>query len=479
VIVCPAKLKAFTRSSENKFAASTWKPTLLIQSLQQKRLSMQIDRPSISSSRSTRMLILYCVLGMAGCTTGSSLMDSNGSLAQKLRGDISDGMDNIQTAATAGADKIQSVASNIKESFVPLKPTVQMADTADLKIKPAADVSSKDEPEKESEWCVSLREKALADSSILRSPVLSGSVDRLGKADANIGLSYSSFRKASLGEAKAEAECRKFMAETSLQKLVFTSPQNLTAAGFRSKANAVESARMEMVRLRQNIKSAMQSGAINHEKATGLFMLIDQLYADGQASRSQADRRYDERTYSKKAAAQLESELMKAQGDLYNIESQTRTADNVDVGIQAGYTHYLGDAPIYAAQESQGVTGKVSFSMRLGVIDPRRFEHERLAAQAAQRAITTEESSPIWQLGLLRRSHERAIAGLEHSIVEIDHASSEAKRLVAILADVSQPEFQGARLNAKFQLLKLRADRAGLVGSVIEIKNNLRRLKDG
>jgi hypothetical protein len=440
---------------------------------------MQIDRPSISSSRSTRMLILYCVLGMAGCTTGSSLMDSSGLLAERLRGNISDGMDNIQTAATSGAEKIKTAAGNLKEQIVALKPSMQTDDNADLKIKPAADVGSKDAPEKESEWCVSLREKAFADSSILRSPILSGSIDRLGKGDANIALSYSNFRKASLGEAKAEAECRKFMAETSLQKLVFTSPQNLTAAGFRSKADAVDSARVELAKIRQNVKSAMQAGAINHEKATALFMLMDQLHADGLAARSQADRRYDERTYSKKAAAQLETELMKAQRDLYNIESETRTADNTELGIQAGYSHYIGEAPLFAAQQTQGITGKVSFSIKLGVLDPRRFDHERLAIEAAQRAIVGEESSPIWQVGLLRRSHERAISGIEHSITEIDHASAEAKRLIAILADVTQPEFQGARLNAKFQLVKLRADRAGLVGSVIEIKNNLRRLKDG
>ena len=440
---------------------------------------MQIVRPSISSSRSTRALILYCVLGMAGCTTGSSLMEPGNSLGEKLRGNISDGMDTIQTAATAGVDKIKTVASNIKEQLVPLKPSVQIADSSDIKVKPAADVTPSQQAEKKSEWCTSLREKALADSSILRSPTIEGSVDAHGRADATIGLNYSGFKKASLGEAKAEAECRKYMAETSLQKLVFTSPQNLTAAGYRSKADAVDAERMEMTKLRQNIKSAMQSGAINHEKATGLLMLVDQLHADGLAARSQSDRRYDERTYSKKAASQLEAELMKAQKDLYDIEGETRTADNVDVAAKLGYTHYLSDAPIFAAQESQGVTGQVSFSMKLGVIDPRRFEHERLASEAAQRAIVSEESSPIWQIGLLRRSHERAIAGLQHSIEEIDHAMAEAKHLLAVMADVSQPEFQGPRLNAKFQLLKLRADRAGVVGSISEIKSNLTRLKDG
>jgi hypothetical protein len=440
---------------------------------------MQIDRPSISSSRSTRMLVLYCVLGMAGCTTGSSMLNSEGSLAESLRGNISDGVENIQTAATTSADKISTLASNIKERFVPLKPTVQIADNSDVKVRPAADVSDKNAPDKESEWCVSLREKALADSSILRSPVLGGSLDLLGRADASIGLNYSQFRKAALGEAKAAAECRKFMAESSLQKLVFTSPQNLTAAGFRSKANAIEAMRLDMSKLRQNIKSAMSSGAINREKATALFMLIDQLHSDGQASRSQADRRYDERTYSKKAARQLERELMMAQRDLYDIESKTRTADNMDLNVQAGYSRYVAEAPLWAAQESQGVSGKVSFTMKLGVVDPRRFEHERLASEAAQRAIVGEESSPIWQIGLLRRSHERAIAGLQHSVEELDHATQEAKHLVAVLEDVPQPEFQGARLNAKFQLMKLRADRAGLVGSIVEIKNNLNRLKDG
>ena len=42
-----------------------------------------------------------------------------------------------------------------------------------------------------------------------------------------------------------------------------------------------------------------------------------------------------------------------------------------------------------------------------------------------------------------------------------------------------QPEFDGARLGAEFEVMKLRADKAGIAGSIAEIKVNLNRLQNG
>ncbi|MEP6826566.1 MAG: hypothetical protein ABJA10_00680, partial [Aestuariivirga sp.] len=117
--------------------------------------------------------------------------------------------------------------------------------------------------------------------------------------------------------------------------------------------------------------------------------------------------------------------------------------------------------------------------MKLGLIDPRRFEHERLASEAKQRAVRDEAGGPIWQVAQLRDSHERAIAGLEQSRREIAKAVAEAKHLLATLADVSQPEFEGAKLNGQFQLLKLRADDAAVAGSLADIRSNIKQLSNG
>ena len=56
---------------------------------------------------------------------------------------------------------------------------------------------------------------------------------------------------------------------------------------------------------------------------------------------------------------------------------------------------------------------------------------------------------------------------------------AEAKHLMATLADVSQSEFDGAKLNARYQLLKLRADDAAVAGSLADIRSNIRQLSNG
>ena len=117
--------------------------------------------------------------------------------------------------------------------------------------------------------------------------------------------------------------------------------------------------------------------------------------------------------------------------------------------------------------------------MQLGALAPQRFEHERRASELARTAIKSEEGGAIWQVGVLRRIHERAISGLVESKLKFDQAIGEAEHLHAVLETALQPEFDGARLSAEFEVLKLHADRASVVGSIAEINVNLDRLKNG
>lgn len=350
---------------------------------------------------------------------------------------------------------------------------------ATAKVVPAADQSPSVGGAEQSSWCTSLRETALANGNILRSPTLAGSYDNLGKAEMSVGLSYSNYRRAELLRQRADVECRKYIAQTALQRLVFAAPQNLTMAGFKAKADAIDGEKFELARLRQNVMSHMEKGDINREKATALFLLIDQLHADGQSARSQAARRMVGVAGIAKPAKELGTDLLRAEHDIDQIDSQIRTSENYDVGVEGLYSQYTNGVPTGASTSTQGFGGKVSFSMKLGVIDPRRFEHERLATEAKQRAIRDEAGGPIWQAEQLRSSHERAISGLEQSRLEIDKAVAEAKHLLATLADVSQPEFEGAKLNARYQVLKLRADQAAIDGSLMDIRRNLKQLSNG
>ena len=396
-----------------------------------------------SSSKRVSAFVMLSLLSIAGCT-GGKLLELRQSLAPEA--DIQP----LQTASTA--------------PILPLKPRIEPV--ADIRI--AASQSS---------WCAKLKESSAAEAIILRSPTLTGSLDDNGNATLGLSVSYSSFAKAKFAEQQAEARCRKYLAETGLQKLVFVSPQNLTAAGYRAKYDTIHSQNAKLKKLRKAIAAAMNSGTIDREKATALNLLIERYLAEGQAAKSQADRRVSERLLVPKSADVLSTELLEAEADLDAIDSKVRTANAVDVTARIGWGDDLSTDGLNMSDQS--FSGKVSFTMQLGALAPQRFQHERRASELARTAIKSEEGGAIWQVGVLRRIHERAISGLVESKLKFDQAIAEAEHLQTVLKTALQPEFDGARLSAEFEVLKLHADRASVVGSIAEINVNLNRLKNG
>ena len=432
---------------------------------------------SICFRRSTIALAVLGLFALSGCSLDSARLDDVRALFEATPVVVPPAPNNIQPT---------TMPTQVAQPTVKIKPQLRASVISDLdsKAKPAVVLPVSDTAvvavrSAESSWCTSLRESALANGYVLQSPILGSSYDAQGKAEASLGLSYSNFHRASLLKDRAEAECHKYMAQTALQHLVFTTPQNLTKAGFRAKADAIDAEKFELVRLRQNVQEHMNKGDINREKASALLMLIDQLHADGQSARSQADRRMPSSGPNEKSAHQLGNDLLRAEYDLDQVDGEIRTAENFDVGAQATYSQYLDGTPAGVNANTLGFGGKVTFSMKLGVVDPRRFEHERLATAAKLRAIRDESPGSISQARELSGSQAQAIAGLEESRRQLMNAASEAKHLLATLSDVEQSEFDGAKLNARFQILKLKSDQAAVEGSLADIRRNLHKLSNG
>ncbi len=154
-----------------------------------------------------------------------------------------------------------------------------------------------------------------------------------------------------------------------------------------------------------------------------------------------------------------------------------RTADAMDVSLSAGWND--GDVRDGFDTTSDAFSGKVSFSVKLGALAPTRFEHEKLAREAKLKAIQNQEGGSLWQIDLLRRAHERAVAGLEASQVKLDEALAEAAKLVMLLGSQTDTEFAGAIIGARIQVVRLQAERAAVAGSLHEIRQNIKRLKLG
>ena len=154
-----------------------------------------------------------------------------------------------------------------------------------------------------------------------------------------------------------------------------------------------------------------------------------------------------------------------------------RTFDAFDVSASVGWNDDVNSDGL--ATDDQSFNGKISFSMKLGAALPKRFEHEAAAKDAKLRAIRDEEGGALWQVAVLRRAHERAIEGLVQQRGKLDAAISKAEELARMLATVDNPDFEPPLIQAKLQLIKLKADRAAVSGSISEIVGNMKKLKSG
>ncbi|MGB9143160.1 MAG: hypothetical protein WCB71_13275 [Aestuariivirga sp.] len=414
---------------------------------------MQNGLRSSSSSR-LALLALAGVLGLAGCTAGAGLLTNSGKPAD-LRLVTLD-TEPEMTASTTKPEAIQKITDGVE-------------------IRPATFVET-DDPSS-SAWCKYLEEDSAAEATILRSPTVSGKVDDGGKAAVSLGVSVSSFTKARLIEQAAQVKCRRYLAETGLQKLAFVTPQGLTAAGFQAKSTSILQRKAELAELRQQIKYELRRGNLTVEKATSLSVLIDQINAEGNAAKSQADRRLAEGLGNPLGADVLGEDLIKAEAELEDINSRIRTADAMDLSISAGWNDDgLRDG---FDVHDDSFSGKVSFSIKLGALAPQRFAHERRARDAKVRAIRDQEGGALWQIQMLHKAHQRALAGLAQSQAKLKDALADAHKLVKVLNSAQSPEFVGILIGAKIQVVRLLADKAAIDGSIEEIEQNLKRLNIG
>ncbi len=367
------------------------------------------------------------------------------------------------------------LTTKVEEKLIAEEPVV--ASTS--KIEPATQVlptmRSSILPIEKSSWCEALREDASAQALIMRSPSLSGSLNNKGKTSIDLGVSVSSYLKANLLEESSEVKCRRYLAEAGLQKLVFLSPQGLTAAGHKAKASTINKNRKNIQSLKGEIRSLMGQGYMTRDQATTLLVQADQLIAEEANSRSQSERRMDTLSSKPQGAKVLANELLRAEAELEDINSRMRTLDAFDVSLSSGWSDDVNERGVNTNFEA--FSGKVSFSLKLGAVDPRRFEHERRAKEARLRAITKEEGGSLWQVDVLRRAHERAISGLVESEVKLDEAMVKAKSLINELRSVPNPEFKPTYVAARLQMINLQAEKAAITGSISEIRSNIKKLK--
>jgi hypothetical protein len=325
-----------------------------------------------------------------------------------------------------------------------------------------------------SQWCRYLKENAAADATVVRSPSLNGSVDDKGRASLGLGLSLTSMMKADLLETSADAKCRRYLAEKGLKSIVLSAPAGLSVAGYRAKANTIFAHRSEIERQRKVAAGLLADGTIDQQHATAINILADQLIADAEEARSQADMRSGELLASNGNAKVLGSELLKAESELSEADSKMRTYDALDLSVRAGWNDDVNNQGVQVSNNS--LSGKLTFSMKLGAASPGRFDHERSASEARLQAVQYEEGSPIWQANELRKAYERSLGGLRESQAQVNGAWQRAQNFVRQLEAQNNPEFDAELAGTRLQLIRLESLKAGVNASMSEVQVRLASL---
>jgi hypothetical protein len=400
-----------------------------------------------SSNPAVFVAALLAMTALTGCMNGKSLLGESAGLR------LATYHDDMPVSPAAVA--------------MPSTARVAQSSDSDVQIAPVAAT-----PEV-SAWCDYLREDSAAQATIMRAPSLRGSIDDEGEASLAMGLSVTDLVKAKTIEQSAEVRCRRYLAENGLRKLIFLAPQDLTSAGFRAKSKSIEAQHKEIARLRGKAQRALDLGLADQATATAIQVLADQIIADGSAARSQAERRLRDGFGDGGTANVFGAELLRAESDLEDINNRLRTLDAMDVSVSAGWNDDATSAWSNTVDNSFG--GKISFSVKLGALAPARRTHEAAAKDARLRAAG-EEGGMMWQAAVLHRAHEKALAGLAEQGKSLASAIAKADKLAVMLASTDNPEFEPPLIEVKLQLIKLRADRAGVEGSIAEIRANMRKL---
>lgn len=410
------------------------------------------------SSRGAAAAIALAAIGLSGCASQLALAPA---LAPPPE---------LRTATAGPEDDVPGpVPARTVAATPQFVPVSDPGPAADMTRTAGADAA-------QSQWCRYLRETAAADALVLRAPTANGEIDDSGKSSLSISMSYAGLRKAQLTEQSAEAKCRRYLAENGLQKQLFFTMQELTAAGYAAKAAAIKSRHVELEKLRSRIRRELHAGAITADRATAMIVTIEQIYAaEGQAS--SAAGRHLTASDAPMLRPGLDGELIRAEQEMQKIDSQMRTADAFDVSVEASYRDGRMSDGLDTLPE--GFTGKLKFSVKLGAFAPQRYDHEAAAADARMAALRSEDSGPLWQARMLRETQLRAIDGLNQSLAKLDAAIAKAQSLIKTIASVSQPDLAGADIEARLQIIQLQTDRAGVAGSIADIRQKTSRLPSG
>ncbi len=318
-----------------------------------------------------------------------------------------------------------------------------------------------------SAYCRGIVASAGAKTSLLRSPTISAEVDHQGEVGASINYDVLDLRRANLTEELARAQCIRAEASTRLSRLLITSPQALTRAGYLAKANVLRKNRGEFRKIRRSITQGLNSGLLTVQHANALRQNLDRVAAVESRMRGEAARREVVDDVQILNAAGLDRQLMDAENRIANLQRKMRKTDAYKVSLTGGYNMDGGSESLLESANEE-LYAKVKVSVRTGVLSRRREQFEDEVVRSRVDNLFENQTGVFWRANEIRRANRRALESLVEQRAQVAHALSIARRNTVLNSVSYQPELYTPRLRARTDVILLKSDLAGLDATIAD-----------
>lgn len=326
--------------------------------------------------------------------------------------------------------------------------------------------------------CRRILAEAGIDTTILRSPTVSGEVGDSGNLGASISYDFIDLRRANLKEELAGAACQRDALLVKLNLLLFTSSQALTRAGYLAKANELGRSGGEMAAIERRIRSKLREGAITQPNATNLHQHLANIKRRQSFARGEAARReiVDRALFNNYKG--LDRGIAEAERRIQEINRRQRTTDAFKVTASAGYTQTnranIDPGTILSPND---FSAKIKVSLRLGALRTRRHDLEDIAADARVESLFEEDRGVLWRAGAIGDANSRALSSLRQRRSELQQAIATARSNATITGDGYEDELTAVNLRAQIDIVAFRAELAGVDATIADTRKLGRKLR--
>ena len=325
--------------------------------------------------------------------------------------------------------------------------------------------------------CRFLRKSADSEAYIVGSPTLSASSDDDGSGSVNLGMNLLDFHKADLIRASGDARCRLHEASKKIEATLGLGVEANRFVSADAKANYIKQNLGNLESIRRRANQLLDQGALTVQDTNLVSIRVDQLKAEMQAAKAEADQRRGLPSLDINQVRSRHGALVEATNDLQNIEREIRTNDALELSINTGYRYNEQFNTTLQNNDNDGAFASVSVGVRLGALSPSRRRAEEEAAGARLDALFEENTGTIWKSGFSDRAISRMITDLKKSDKELTLAINKADDTINRLGVVDRSEVMRARLQTKLEKIRVGANRASVRASIKQLEENRKKIK--